>query len=170
MDTSRLGTAAMKEHLIEYRAALVSARQESISSFDKTLLTLSGGGLTLSVAFVEHFVAENPERPEYLFWAWMCWVISMTVTLVSFYISHLAMTKTIKQVDEEVIDEQVPGRPWTHVLHVLNPLSLLAFVVGLLLIFLFVYANMEVSNDKSRPSNAEATSSTGSTAISRDAA
>ncbi|WP_134984071.1 hypothetical protein [Xanthomonas axonopodis] len=44
----------------EYRQWLVVAEQKAQEDYDKTVLTLSGGALGISFAFVKDIVGQNP--------------------------------------------------------------------------------------------------------------
>ena len=77
--------------LREYRAQLVEAEVKAQTAFDRTVLTLSGGALGLSFAFVRDFIGSGaPERTEYLVAAWVGWVVSLSMVLASHYFSTLA--------------------------------------------------------------------------------
>ena len=84
----------MDEEMREYRNILIHSEQKSIESYDKSLLTLSGGALAISLVFIEKIIGNTEmDVPTILFLAWTCWVITIIGTLASFYFSHLAMGK-----------------------------------------------------------------------------
>ena len=136
----------MDDRLKEYREHLVSAGQKAIETYDRTLLTLSGGALALSLAFIRDIAPAPVSRPKFLLWAWVLWVVALLITVGSFYISHLALTKAMAQVDDETIHERSQGGRWTTVVKVLNPVAGLAFMAGVVLIVCFAYANLKVTN------------------------
>ncbi len=74
-----------------YRNHLVLAEQKSQDDFDKTVLSLSGGALGISFAFVKDMIGENPiVHPTWLWLSWVIWAFSSLAVLASFFMSHLA--------------------------------------------------------------------------------
>lgn len=86
--------------IAQYREWLVSADQKSQESFDKTVLTLSGGALALSFAFIKDIVGDGSIISAGLLVAsWCAWAASLSCVLVSFLFSQFALRKAISQVD-----------------------------------------------------------------------
>lgn len=133
----------MDKDLKDYRNFLIQAQQKSVESYDKSLLTLSGGALAISFIFIEKIIGESPmEVPLILIFAWKCWVITIIGTLLSFYLSHIAMRKAIRQVDDEVIYQETPGGSYTFIISLLNAIDGILFNFGVILIMIFVIINM----------------------------
>ena len=122
----------MKEHLKDYRKHIVELRQASIAQYEKTLLTLSTGALALSVVFVKDiFNGEVSEVINYLYLAWLCWTVSISISLVSFYVSQLAYDKALQQIDTDVIYTETPGGVYTGIIFKLNTVNGLIFLLGI---------------------------------------
>ena len=135
----------MNKDLEDYRNFLVQAKQKSIDSYDKSLLTLSGGALAISLIFIENVIgASKMDVPLVLIFAWICWVNTITWTLLSFYLSHIAMKKTIKQVDDGVIYNETPGGCYTCIISILNAVDGLFFIVGVILVMVFAIVNLNM--------------------------
>jgi hypothetical protein len=135
----------MSEDLSDYRQHLVLAEQRSQEDYDKTVLALSGGALGISFAFLDKVVAHGPAvRPGLLVSAWAAWAASVTLVLVSHYLSRLALSKAIKQTDQGEIRGIRAGGMWSVFLDVSNGGSGLLFVIGVLLMTAFVRFNMGV--------------------------
>lgn len=66
-------TEDLQKHLAQYRDHLVLARQKAVEDADKTVLSLSGGALGVSFAFLNDVVGPNPEALPHLIRAWMSW-------------------------------------------------------------------------------------------------
>jgi hypothetical protein len=65
----------MNKELADYRNFIVQAKQKSIDSYDKSLLTLSGGALAISLIFIENVIGASPMAvPLLLILAWICCV------------------------------------------------------------------------------------------------
>ena len=133
----------MDEDLKQYRLQLIAADQKAQEDFDKTVLTLSGGALGISFAFVKDIVGNKPlTHPEWLLFAWIAWGISVTCVLASFYFSQQALRWAIKQVDQNRIHSQTPGSFWSLITSVLNVFGGVLFLVGVLLIVMFAGVNL----------------------------
>ena len=100
----------MDESLEEYRSYLIKVEQKVQEEFDRTVLSLSGGALGVSFAFVRDVVGPGPVvSTRVLFWSWVCWSVSMVLVLISFFTSHLALRYAVKQVERGEIYERRPG-------------------------------------------------------------
>lgn len=132
-------------YLSSYRDHLVLAGQKSQEDYDKTVVTLSGGALGVTFAFLEKVIGNGPAAtPELLFAAWLCWAASITSVLTSYFLSRVALRKAIEQVDS---GEDPPRRPggWTgFATEIFNILSGTFFVVGVVTAAIFVLRNLRI--------------------------
>ena len=127
----------MDDHLKEYRNQIVELRQKAIEQYEKTLLTLSTGALALSVVFVKDIFKGNLESTSsFLHLAWACWILSVTLSLISFFISQLAYSKALSQIDDDLIYKEKPGGKYTGMIFRLNTLNGLVFLLGMIFISL----------------------------------
>ena len=134
----------MDERLKEYRSHLVTAEQKAQEDFDKTVLSLSGGALGISFAFIRDVVGSGSFiSPELLFAAWVCWGASVTAVLASYFTSHLALRHTLRQLDAHDLPDQRVGGIADIVTAVLNAIGGVLFLVGIITIVLFVRSNLE---------------------------
>lgn len=132
-----------KSNQVEYRNLLISTLQKSQDNYDKAVLTLSGGALGISFAFINNIIGKAYMiYPKLLYISWILWGSSVTFVLVSFYTSILSLNKSIKQVDSDKTYEEKLGGAYTYLTKFLNPLSGLMFLCGLLCFSIFVYLNM----------------------------
>lgn len=135
----------MSEELKKYRDHLVLAEQKAQEDFDKTVLSLSGGALGISFAFVTDVAGKPPFiSPRLLFLAWVCWGMSVFSVLFSYFASHLALRRSIRQVDTGQIYIGRVGGIYDLATAILNALGALLFFTGVILIVVFVYLNLEV--------------------------
>ena len=141
----------MDEPLEQYRAHLVAAEQKSQEDFDKTVVSLSGGALGVTFIFLKDIVGTAPIlRTGFLLVAWICWGMSITSVLFSFFLSHLALRRAITQVDAgKAYDEHVGGR-YDSATAILNVLGGILFFLGVILIALFVWYNLEALNARQK--------------------
>lgn len=133
----------MDNQLRKYRDHLVEARQKAQEDYDKTVISLSGGGLGISFAFINDIIGDDPVNSVLmLILSWGSWALSSAVVLYSYFTSRIALEKTIKQVDLEKIYVERPGGLSSIITSILNILSGLFFLLGLILMIIFVYNNM----------------------------
>jgi preprotein translocase subunit Sss1 len=131
--------------ITEYRSLLVRTEQASQSEFDKSVLALSGGSLALSFAFTKDILGTaDAVHSIYLLLAWAAWTASSTSVLMSFFTSQRACRKVIRQLDAA---SKVPARPggWLDFgTEVLNIAGLVLFVVGLVMMVIFLNHNLNL--------------------------
>lgn len=133
----------MDNQLEEFRRTLLDARQQAQNNYDKHLISLSGGALGVSIAFINNIIGNNPiHYQNCLLWAWILWIVSIVTILVSFFSSHRAIEKAIRQVDNREVYEKHLGGGWDKVTSTLNIISGVAFLLGMLLIIFFIYHNL----------------------------
>lgn len=130
----------MNDQQQQYRAHLVLAEQKAQEDFDKTVIYLSGGALGVSFAFIKDIVGVNAlTHPAWLTAAWWSWSVSVLAVLLSYYSSHLALRRAIKQFDQ---DPNSPARRlggcWDLLTGILNGLGAALFFLGLVSMVIFV--------------------------------
>jgi hypothetical protein len=128
--------------LVEYRNHLVQAQQKAQEDYDKAILALSGGALGLSMTFVKDLIGSNPVAHKgYLLTAWVCWGVSLTSILYSYYTSVSLCTKGIAQVDAGIAYQQPIGGWFRVITRTLNFLAGFGFLIGLVMIVIFAHYN-----------------------------
>jgi hypothetical protein len=129
--------------LSEHRRHLLQLEQLSQTAFDKTMVSLAGGALAISFAFVKDFL--RPQPPTHvgiLLAAWLCWVATLAIILTSHYFSVIAIRKAVDQIDSGKSHQQHTGGIADWVTAGLNLVSLFTFLAGLVLAGFFVHANL----------------------------
>jgi len=156
--------------LSDYRKHLQTAEQKSQEDFDKTVLSLSGGALGISFVFLKDVIGPNPVvDPGLLFAAWVAWGSSTFCVLASYYASHLALRRAIRQIDEGTIRNQKPGGVFRNFTAILNAAGAVLFLVGVFAIVLFANANLKTKGEPSAKFKAPAASSSSAAASSASA-
>jgi hypothetical protein len=131
-------------HWADHRKHLVTADQKSQEDFDKTVLSLSGGALGISFVFLKDVIGPNPiQSPELLFAAWVAWGASTFCVLVSYYLSHLAIRATIRQIDQDKLHLENSGGKYSTATATLNVAGAVLFLVGVVTITLFANSNLK---------------------------
>src|SRR5271154_407065 len=85
----------------EYRRKVWEDTKSGTENFDKYMLTFSSGALALSLGFIKDIV--KPEHAVSLGWllaSWVCFLLCISVTLVSFRVSIRALEKMAPCLDE----------------------------------------------------------------------
>ena len=76
-----------EEQTTAYRNQLLEAEQKIGEGYDKTLITLSGGSLAISITFIKELVGDQPYvLVTALAISWSSWAISLTSLLLAFYL------------------------------------------------------------------------------------
>lgn len=128
--------------LSEYRNHLIESRRGAQSDYDKAVISLSGGALGISIAVLKDILGTTSYSQVCLLYsAWICWLISLTTMLISFFTSTQALDAAIEQVDTARIFEELVGGKWSTVTRVLNCLAGAGLIVGILLFVIFVIIN-----------------------------
>lgn len=141
------GPPVTSDPLEQYRAWLSKLEVESQRSYDKAILTLSGGALGVTISFLKNVLhTGSPTAMGFLLASWACWGASLASVLYSFYSSNLALRKAIKQMDLGTITEEQPGGAYDVATAMLNAASGIFFLAGTFLFVYFAYANMMLNH------------------------
>ena len=129
--------------------AEVRKRQISSSeNFDKSVLTLSSGGLAFSLGFLKDFVPiDSAVQPWVLYASWIALTAATCSTIVSFLLSLQAQGVAQQNGDDYYLrgDDTAINRRnrWNEWNQFLNFCSVGFFVAGIVLTTLFVSINLE---------------------------
>ena len=123
---------------------LVLAQQKAQEDYDKAIVSLSGGGLGVSIMFIKEIVAKNtPKLMEAALASWVFWAISIVAVVVSYYLSYVAMETAIDQFDANETPSQ-PGGIAARFTILLNFVSGGCFVLGIVFFVFFVKNNVGI--------------------------
>jgi nitrate reductase NapE component len=146
-DKEQLGVA-----LVDYRKALEKVYERQSETYDKTIVTLSGGALALSITFVHEIVKSPlPETLWLLATAWGAFACSILASLVSLLTSQWALRKAMCQVDLNTIHVERPGAWRSWLTSFLNIAACLMFILGVALIASFCFKNLALVSHESAP-------------------
>jgi hypothetical protein len=139
----------MDKDLKEYRQALINTVEKLNESYDKLIITLSGGALALSLAFLKDVIKDAYiQSPEILLVAWGLFVVSLTSILGSLLFGIAANKKAVLQVDADRIYTQKPGGIFSELTTWLHYAGAFFLIIGLVFIAAFAYVNMEAKYGK----------------------
>jgi hypothetical protein len=123
-----------------YRDTLIKSMQASQDSYDKYVISLSSSALGVSFAFLDKLIdMVHAEHKPLLFLAWGLWAVAISATLISFYVSQRALEDALDQWEET---RQVSRSNWDNTTRLLNKISGISFVMGILELILFVCINL----------------------------
>ena len=123
-----------------YRKHLVERRGVSQGHYDNAVLALSAGALGVSITFVKNIIGDPKEAQwmPLLMIAWIFWGISCASVLYSHFASVSAHDESIDALD----NRREPDIASNKITGLLNRLSGIFFMAGLLLFCAFAYSNI----------------------------
>jgi hypothetical protein len=126
-----------------YRDWLVAADQKASEAYDKTVMTLSGGALGLSITFLKDIVGTAKRVFVHRLEAsWFFLSLSLLLVLVSMLASQWALREAIRQVDGATLGKGTAGGWFSLLTAALNIGSGLCCVAGIVLLAWFSLANI----------------------------
>lgn len=138
----------LRESLLEYRQEEALESKKSQESYDKALLSLSGGAIGISFAFVENFLNDQQSQNiGLLTLAWLFWAASLAFTLYSFYFAQQAHENTVRVIDQEInkipidhnrISREALSGTSTAFVKLTNKASGICFIAGVIFLIWFV--------------------------------
>ena len=145
-----------------YREGLIDTQHKLTESYDKLLVTLSGGALALSITFLKDIVGESGIRhSNLLLYSWVLFILSLVAILIEIMAGISAHKVAILQYDNESTtneDEKLGGRAST-ITRYAHFAAAASLALGLFFIAAFAYFNLE-NNDDRRVSNTAQTTNT----------
>jgi len=129
---------------LDERRLLVEGEVQVAARFDKSVLTLSGGALLLSMTFVNDIVSGSPKVTWALIVAWILLGMAIVAMLVSLLTSQKAYQRQQDILDKAFGDSEggderncwACGTKW------LNRISIMLFLVGIAFLGCFTVVNM----------------------------
>lgn len=127
----------------QYRASLTALLEKMQAEYDKTVLLLSGGAIGISMTFTKDLVGKDEVlSARWLLVAWLCWGLSVSAILASFFASAKAMERAIRRVDQRLLYAEPVGGYFDSLTRALNAAGGILFFLGLVAMTLFVHFNI----------------------------
>lgn len=124
----------------DYRRLLQELENKAQDEYDKTVIMLSTGALGLSFTFLKDIVNLKEAHSMYLMMgAWICWAISSSSVLYSFYSSRQALRQAIEDIDNEI---ERDSNHFDRLTGLFNLWSGSFFISGLFFMIAFVKTNI----------------------------
>lgn len=132
---------------LDERRLLVEGEVQVAARFDKSILTLSGGALLLSMTFVKDIVSGSPNDTWALIVSWILLGMAIAAMLTSLLTSQRAY-----QRQRDILDKQYGSRGgrdecnwWAWSTKWLNRISITIFLVAIFFLGYFSIKNVEKS-------------------------
>ena len=115
---------------------LEDMRLEANRQFDKQIVYISGGGLVFSIAFLKDILGADsvPKLKCLLIAAWISFTISLIMNLLSFKTAS-------NSFDYMMLEDESLMNRFNKITTILNCLSIIGLVVGLISFVIFVIVN-----------------------------
>lgn len=137
----------MGDELDSYRQGLVDTKNKLNESYDKLIVTLSGGSLALSITFLKDVIGSDKiHYPILLLVAWGLFILSLTSILSEVLFGIRAHKKAIQQVDDKTIRKEKVGGRSSLLSGVAHWIAAISLVLGLSFISSFVFFNIGESH------------------------
>jgi hypothetical protein len=134
---------ATYESYLSHRNALIDAEHKQSFLFDRSAITLSGGALALSLAFIKDTAGQAPKATWLLVLAWSALIIALMSTLSSFQFSVRAHEHERKILDARYLGQAIKTENiWSKWVTRANLASLLLIVLGVSCLAVFVTINL----------------------------
>ena len=137
---------AERKEFLEFRNSLIQISSNQIDQFDKLVTTLSGGALALSVTFLTDISPDpDPDTHAFVAYAWGAFILSILFTLCSHLLSHWATEYEVEKLDKRHRNreqEYDPNNFYRLLVNIFNPCSAISFIVGVIYLVRFAYANL----------------------------
>ena len=128
---------------LEYRKLLISTQHKLNDSYDKLVVTLSGGALALSITFLKDIVALDEARFTWvLASSWALFIISLAFIFGEILFGIEAYKKAINQLDVDTIRKEKVGGLFSTLTKWFNRAAAIALLLGLLFITTFIFLNI----------------------------
>lgn len=115
----------------DYLKILYETRKYAGEQYDKLIVYLSSGALVLTVGFIENVVDLSRTNDLFLLYSsWICFSTSLIIILISHRTSLLSIDLEIK--------EKKTSDFWNTMTDILNWLSMIALVIGIISFITFV--------------------------------
>ncbi|MER8584800.1 hypothetical protein NKH19_06040 [Mesorhizobium sp. M1338] len=133
------------ETYYSHRNRLDEIRVQQSSAFDKSILTLSSGGLAFSLVVLQSIrdpksIVDN----QFLVWSWILFVAAILMNVLSYYVSSKAAEVAIAHMDRRMKEQDWEGTDSNFrdkLTRILNSASGILFATGAVCLLVFAYQN-----------------------------
>ncbi len=128
----------------EHRKWLVETGYQVSRDFDKAAMTISSGGIVVSLAFIEKVLHGTARSPAWLEASWICFGGGLLATFISLLTSQAAMSTAAYATDQESPSEDdLSGGRWGTLTIICNIVTGVLVIAGVTCLLLFAGANLD---------------------------
>jgi hypothetical protein len=130
------------------RKLLIDEEREAARTFDKAMLTLSGGALGLSITFIRQ-LAPKPHLIGLLVTAWSCLAVALLATILGLHISQSAIRRARDMLDDDqrgISDALNRKNDPARLTNCFNWIAAFAFLAGIAFLAVFAIFNLHGNN------------------------
>lgn len=146
-DAAHVPSDEDKKLLADLTAEVRKRQLSSSENFDKSILTLSSGGLAVSLGFLKDFLPIDQSAWSWtLYTSWFALTMATVVTMLSFLASARAQEYQQSAAQAYYLEQdssKLGGNPWDKVVIWMNRAAGVGFISGVILTTLFVSINLE---------------------------
>jgi hypothetical protein len=118
----------------KYYESLLNQHYDTHKTYDKIVLTLSGGALSFSLLF-----KEKVGLTSFPTFSWYCWMLSLLILLISMYLSTLLYRKALEDFyNEEKSKKEEKKNCGMIIISILNASGGILFILGLGFFFICI--------------------------------
>ena len=126
----------------EYRVWLRDTEHKIADSFRKTVLTIAGGSLALSITFIKNIVGSGKMVGEiWLFLSWFCLTTCLILVIWTYHYGLKAYRMAYNQAISDENGSGPTGGIYATILRIFNPAGIWFLTVGLALLLIFTCLN-----------------------------
>ncbi len=115
---------------------LLDLRNQSSREFDKLIVYLAAGGLTLTVAFTNNLVDLSTAQNKWLLLVgWIAFIITLVLILIS-------QRTSTKSMDLEMEGKEDDSNRYNCITDLLNVLSTISLILGIICFLIFISINL----------------------------
>ena len=125
-----------------YWKKLEELEEKVHAGYDKTVITLSGGALGLSLTFIKNITVEKALERYLAHYAVSFWGFSLSSLLLAYFCGILAYKRAKKMLLKNKLNEKNPGEIYAHLTNIFSALGGIAFILGVIYIVRFINKNI----------------------------
>ena len=167
LKTTEAEKAAEYERFLSHRIYLSELAKHNITSYGKSILTISTGALGLSLIFTDRIGGFGNVKFVYLLGlAWACFIVSIMTMLLSYKMAWRDADEEVKKIDKLYQDGNFHGasaNPFRERTKLLNNAAFGTLVFGVAALTTFAFLNIESVTDERQNETLSTTSSSPTT-------
>jgi hypothetical protein len=139
-----------EKQLKEFEDELVALHNKTYETYEKQLITISSGAIAISLTFFDNLL-KSYISINLLVWAWVFLGLTIVMNMCFALYTGEMHAKTVREIKKGIINTEVWAKRNSRGIRLLNYVSMVTMVLGLVLLFSFVTINLKHMNTQSNP-------------------